>query len=258
MKKSKLKSLWQQAVATGCMGLGLLGLSTFLSTAQAYEIKTVFHTEHFAINQVILGQNETLDGPTQSSITGDIQTLNRSNKLYQSTTVVFPAGSPGYTGRINTPIEGVLTISNYNSNKDRIFFDTNAQYAANGGLYIGYEQLSEMINQKVLNTLIGELKDLPVVYTDVPVSGTGFDPTTNSFFVTGISDATILDARIDDSTYYTKETYYKLNKSCKVDLLFFTDRIVPNIPLFISGRAAINRITCTQPLDQAQQPQQQQ
>ena len=208
----------------GCIGLGLLSLS-----AQAYETKTVFQTEHFAINQVILGENEPFDGPIQSSITGDIQALNRLNKLYQSTTVIFPAGSQGYTGKINTPIEGVLTISNYDSGKDRIFLNRNAKFMTNGGLYIDYTQLVEMINQRYLNKLIGEFKSIPLVLTNVPVS---------------VSDATIIDTRIDDSVFYPKDDYYKLHKNCKVDLLLFTDRIVPNIPLFISGRAALNRMEC--------------
>ena len=240
MRKFKLASLLRSLAYGGCIGLGLLSLS-----AQAYETKTVFQTEHFAINQVILGEHEPFDGPIQSSITGDIQALNRLNKLYQSTTVIFPAGSQGYTGKINTPIEGVLTISNYDSGKDRIFLNRNAKFMTQGGLYIDYTQLVEMINQRYLNKLIGEFKSIPLVLTNVPVSATGFDPTMKGFYVTSVSDATIIDTRIDDSVFYPKDDYYKLHKNCKVeDLLLFTDRIVPNIPLFISGRSALNRMEC--------------
>lgn len=239
MQKFKLASLMRSLAYTGLFGLGLLSLN-----AQAYETKTVYKSEHFAINQVILGENEPFDGPIQTSITGDIQALNRLNNLYQSTTVIFPAGSPGYTGKINTPTEGVLTISNYGSGKDRIYLDRNAKYVTFGGIYIAYTQLVEMINQRALNNLIGELKTMPVVLTGVPVSATGFDPTTNGFYVTSVSDATILDTRIDDSIFYSKDEYYKLHKNCKVDLLLFTDRMIPNIPLFVSGRAALNHMEC--------------
>lgn len=242
---TKTKGL-SMLLGTALMGIGMI-VSAALNQAQAYELTTVFKTEHYAVNQVILGHNETLDGPTESSITGDVQTQNRLDKLYQSTTVVFPTGSPGYTGKINTPVVGILSISNYGSGKDRISFNRNAQTASEGGLYISYEQLREMINQRVLNSLIGEFKRLPVVFTDVPITATGFDPTSNgrSFYITSVSDAAIIDLRIDDSVYYSMEEIHKLHKNCKVNVLTFADRMVPNIPLFISGRAAINAINCS-------------
>lgn len=228
----------------GCLGLSLLCCSGMLNNAQAYETSTVFRSEHYAINQVILGNHEEFGGPIQSSITGDIQTFNRLKNLYQSTTVIFPSGSVGFTGKLNTPALGVLTISNYGSGKDRIYMNRNAKYTTFGGIYVSYKQLIEMINQRMLNPLIKEFTKLPIILSDIPVSATGFDPTTNSFFVTSVSDAVILDARIDDSVFYPKAEYQKLHQNCKVDLMLFTDRIVTNIPLFMSGRAAINGIKC--------------
>lgn len=227
-------------------------LCAFLSaSAQAYSLKTVFKSEHFAINQVILDENETLDAPTQSSITGDIQAQNRLNRLYQSTTVIFPAGSPGYVGKINTPVDAVLTISNFGSGKDRIVFNRSMKYSTDGGIYLSFEQILEIINQKVLNSLLPELKLLPVVVTNLPVSNQGVDPTTGAYYITAIDDGIIIDMRVDDSVYYTREEYYPtvgkyvLNDSCKVDVLLFIDRMSTKLPVFISGRAAINRISCT-------------
>lgn len=244
MSKFKLASMMRYLTTSGCLGLSMLFCSVMLNDAQAYETSTIFQSEHYAINQVILDKHEEFGGPIQSSITGDIQTFNRLKNLYQSTTVIFPSGSVGFTGKLNTPALGVLTISNYGSGKDRIYMNRNAKYTTFGGIYISYKQLIEMINHRVLNSLIKEFKKLPIIISDVPVSATGFDPTTSSFFVTSASDAVILDVRIDDSVFYPKEEYQKLHQNCKVDLMFFIDRIVTNIPLFMGGRAAINSIKC--------------
>lgn len=239
--RSKFATTLASALALGSM---LFTLSA-TSTANAYETTTVFKTEHFAINQVILGQTEHLDGPLQASITGDIQASNRLDKLYQSTTVVFPYGSVGYKGKLNTPIAGVLTIANYNTGKDRILFNTHAKFSTEGGIYLTFAQMLELVNQKQLQPIYGELKKLPLVITDIPVKASGFDPTTKGFYITAVNDGIILDVRIDDSVYYEKSEYQKLREGCKVNLLTFIDRIVPNIPLFISGRAAVNAMDCS-------------
>lgn len=231
--------------------LAACGLCAFLTApAHAYKMQNVFKSEHFAINQVILDESEILDAAVQSSITGDIQAQNRLNRLYQSTTVIFPANSSGYVGKINTPVEAILTISNYGSGKDRIIFNRNVKYSSDGGLYLSFSQILEMINQKVLNNLFPEFKKMPLVITDLPVSTQGIDPTTGAFYVSAVDDGVIIDMRIDDSVYYGKQDYYPvngtfpLNDSCRIDVLLFVDRLASNIPLFMSGRAAINRIDC--------------
>lgn len=232
--------------------LATCGLCAMLcAPAQAYSLKTVIKTEHFAINQVILDENESLDAPTQSSITGDIQAQNRLNRLYQSTTVIFPPNSPGYTGKINTPAEAVLTISNFGTGKDRISFNRSLKYSTDGGVYLSFDQVLEIINQKVLHGLIEEFKQIPLVLTNVPVSYQGIDPTTGAYYITAADDGIIIDMRIDDSVYYNRSQFYPekgkyvLNDSCKVDVLLFVDRLASNLPVFLSGRAAINHISCT-------------
>lgn len=242
MRHNKFARAIKPLVATSSLCLGLLACT---QAAQAYEIKTVFKSEHYAVNQVILSEGEALDGPTQSAITGEIQTQNRLNKLYQSTSVIFPSDSAGYTGKINTPILGILTIANYNTGKDRIFFNQKARFSSEGGLYISYQQLMDMLNQKSLHDLIAEFKKLPIVFTNLPVEATGFDPTTKSFFITSVSDGAIVDLRIDDSVFYSKKDIYSLRKGCTVSVLSFIDRMVENLPYFISGRAALNGFDCS-------------
>ncbi len=101
MKINKLSTVMRSLVAASA----LIGLTAFSTTAQAYHLKTVFKTEHFAVNQVVLDAGEELDAPTRSAITGDVQAKNRLEKLSQSSTVIFPEGSAGLTGKINTPGE---------------------------------------------------------------------------------------------------------------------------------------------------------
>ncbi len=251
MFDKKLSTVMRSLVAAGA----LIGLSTFSSYAQAYSLKTVFKTDHFAVNQVILDQGETFDAATKSSITGDVQTKNRVEKVSQSSTVIFPEGSTGLTGKIKTPILGVLTIANFDTGKDRIYLNTKLKYSTDAGIYISYKQLKDMINQKALQEYLPELRKIPVVFTEVPVSAVGVDPTMNGLHIVSTSDAYIMDLRIDDSVFYDKATRATLRKGCTVNVLTFIDRMLSdNIPLYIAGRAALNYMDCSRAPAQ-QQPQ---
>lgn len=230
-------------LAAGCLALGL----TAFANAQAYELTNVFKTEHFAINQVVLGPNETLDGVTQSAITNDVRQQNRLDRLYQSTTVVIKNGGLGFKGKINAPIEGVLTIANFGTGKDRILFNTNARTMSDAGLYVSFDQLIEMVNQKSFTPLLLELEKLPLIVTNVPVTKAGYDRYAKAFYVTAYDPAIIMDLRIDDSVGYKVNSKFELNDTCRINVLTFVNRMVDEIPVFISGRAALNSVTCKNP-----------
>lgn len=233
-------------LAAGCLALGL---SAFVN-AQAYELTTVFKTEHFAVNQVTLAPGETLDGVTQSSITNDVRQQNRMDNLYQSTTVVVKNGDPGFKGKIKTPIEGVLTIANYGTGRDRIDFNTNLRTMINAGLYISFDQIIEMVNQKSLSALLPELAKLPLVITNVPVTKASYDSTTRGYYVTSYDPAVIMDLRLADSLKYRINSKFELNNTCRLSVLTFVNRMVDEIPVFMSGRAALIDANCKTPLKQ--------
>lgn len=242
MNINKLSTVMRSLVAASA----LIGLTAFSTTAQAYHLKTVFKTEHFAVNQVVLDAGEELDAPTRSAITGDVQAKNRLEKLSQSSTVIFPEGSAGLTGKINTPILGVLTIANFDTGKDRIYFNNKVKYSTDAGVYVSFKQLLEMLNQNALRGYVPELKKLPVIFTDVQVTHVGVDPTINGFFVTSANEAFIMDLRIDDSVFYDKATRNTIRPGCTINVLTFIDRMIDNnFPLFISGRAALNYMDCS-------------
>lgn len=224
--------------------LGVLSLALCVSSfAFGYETSTVFKTEHFAINQIVLDEHERLDSELEYLITRDIQTKNHLDKNYQSTTAIFPSGSKGLTGKINTKVLGILTVANYDNKEDLISFYTKPDYTTKVGLYMSHDLLTQIVDNKLLNKLIPELSKLPLVITDVPVSVFSVDYNYKNF-ITSKTKAVLLDINIVDSVYYKAQDMAKLNDKCKVDVLAFIDRYVQGIPLFLGAHGALNRIEC--------------
>lgn len=146
----------------------------------------------------------------------------------------------------------MLTVANYNSGKDRIYFNRTAKYMSEAGMYISYEQFTEILNQKVLIGLLDELRRFPIVMNDLPVTGSGTDKTIDSFFITSVDNGAIIDLRLDDSVYYARNTLRQIREKCKVSVLILTDRLLSDqFPVFLSGRAAVNGFIC-EPLQEKQ------
>ncbi len=268
----------------------LLSCAFLCTQAHAYTLQTVFKTDHFAVNQVVLDEFEELDGELEYLIIRDVQTKHRIEKKYQSTTVVFPFGSDGLTGKINTPVNGILTVANYGSGEDKIVFNkkkSTSSYAglyvsydflvqmvdnralnslipeilkmplvinkivfnkkkstsSYAGLYVSYDFLVQMVDNRALNSLIPEILKMPLVITDIPVSLFSVDFRNNKM-ITSKSKAVILDINIMDSVYYKAKEMAKLKDKCKVTVLSFTDRALPDVPLYIASHGALNNMTC--------------
>lgn len=221
-------------------------LAALLSTnAFAYKLETVFASSKFAVNQVILEEDEKLE-TLQNTITKDSQNLLKKKGYYQTSTAIFPTGSMGFRGKINQQMLAVLTISNYGTEQDSIVFNKNANTASEGGLYISFDQLKLFVDNKVLNPLISELQTgkLPIVMTNVPVSAVGMDIKGN-FYISATNVAQVVDAMIVDSAYYPMKEIYKIRPGCTVSFLGFVDRLVNAVPAFLSMHASINNIDCS-------------
>ncbi len=214
-----------------------------LNCAQAYQFSTPYQSEHFALHQIILDEHETFDEELRYEITRQVQTQNRISKHYQSSAAVFPYGSVGLASTISEKMLGVLSISNYGTGSDQIVFNSSASSASQAGLYISFTMLRDFIDNKVLNPLLGELLRLPLIITDIPVSAVGYDQAGN-FYATARNKAVILDLRLADSVYYSKQELRTLSPDCSLDALIFTERVMRDLPLFISARAAANHINC--------------
>lgn len=221
----------------------LLSCAFLYTQAHAYTLQTVFKTDHFAVNQVVLDEFEELDGELEYLIIRDVQTKHRIEKKYQSTTVVFPFGSDGLTGKINTPVNGILTVANYGSGEDKIVFNKKKSTSSYAGLYVSYDFLVQMVDNRALNSLIPEILKMPLVITDIPVSLFSVDFRNNKM-ITSKSKAVILDINIMDSVYYKAKEMAKLKDKCKVTVLSFTDRALPDVPLYIASHGALNNMTC--------------
>lgn len=216
----------------------------FATNAFAYKLDTVFASSKFAVHQVILDENEDLN-TLKNTITRDSQNLRRQKGYYQTSTAIFPNGSMGFRGKINQKMLAVLTVSNYGTEQDTVVFNDKVQTASEGGLYISFEQLKLFVDNKILNPLIDELQSgkLPIVMTSVPISTVGMDIKGN-FYLTASNNAQIVDAMIVDSVYYPMKEIYKIRPNCTVSFLGFVDRLVNNVPAFLSMHASINTIDC--------------
>lgn len=218
--------------------------SAYFSSASAYELTTPCKSGHFALHQVILERYENYDEELRQDLTRDLQVQNRMNKLYQSSAAIFPYQSKGLKGTIGESMLGILSISNYATGENQITL-VNANTASYAGLYFSFAQLKDFVDNKVLNSLFEELLRLPLMVTDIPVSAVGFD-SKGSFYLTGRNKAMILDMRAEDSAYYSKDEIRAIKAGeCKIDALVFIERAAPELPLFISARAAVNNISCT-------------
>ena len=217
----------------------------FCSSAWSYQITAPYKSAHFALYQVVLDAHERFDDSLRFEITRELQTQNRLNKSYQSSAMIFPYGSQGLKGTIGTEALGLISISNYATGNDQIVFNPNAKSASYAGLYFSFDLLTQFADNKMLNPLMQELLSLPLAVTDIPVSAAGFDSKGN-FYVTARHGAILLDLRLDDSVYYTRQDIYSLKgrKNCTIDALIFTERAAADLPLFISARAAVNNISC--------------
>ncbi|MBO8416399.1 MAG: hypothetical protein IAB19_08475 [Proteobacteria bacterium] len=221
----------------------VLAAAACCSAAEAYELTTPYKSGHFALHQVILERYEDYNEEFRAELTRDLQVQNRMQKLYQSSAAIFPYNSKGFKGTIGESMLGLLSIANYAPGEEQITL-VNANTASYAGLYFSFSQLKDFVDNKALNSLFDELLRLPLMVTDIPVNAAGFDSKGN-FYLTGRSSAMILDLRAEDSAYYTQDEIRAIKANeCKIDALLFIERICPDLPLYISARAAVNHISC--------------
>lgn len=210
--------------------------------ANAYEIREAFLSSHFAVNEVILGKSEAFNDDLLRDIKRDVLTRNRTSKKYQSTTAIFPANSKGLKGNTGEKVLGILDIRTYPGQVQQINFYDKLDKAAYAGIIITYEFLQQMVDQKLLNPLLSELGELPIVYLDVPVELIT-KSINNDYFVTNRSNQVIMDIKILGSDFYAN--YRKdIKEGCKIAFLAFGARRLEGIPLFLGLQGALNNVTC--------------
>ena len=69
--------------------------SLLASGAYAYQNRTAFESEHFALYEVILDDHEVPDAEFWYTLCKDFTAQNDTEKRYQSTVAVFPKDSQG-------------------------------------------------------------------------------------------------------------------------------------------------------------------
>ncbi len=223
--------------------LPLLTLVFAFSNAEAFQSRAAFETEHFAIYEVILEDYEQTSPEFWNRLIAEFTAENDLKNHYQSSVVVFPKGSAGFGGKINEPMLGSITIASYAEGPGQAVYNDNEKYATFAGLNLNFKMLTNFVDNKLLNNLLNELPNLPLVVRDLPVTLKSTDYQ-NSLFITSANKAVILDLKVIDSVFYSKAQMAAVTEQCTVDALIIVDRMLPGIPLFISGHGALNNISC--------------
>lgn len=213
-----------------------------VSTVHAYALTSMFETKHYGVYEVILEDVENYDGNMKEIISRDIA----SKKKYQSTAAIFSHNSKGMQGSIKEPMLGIITTERYDTTKKAsITFDDNAKNATYAGIYMTYNQLSKMADNKNLSQLVSELVKLPLVLSEVPVSLVSKNFKQEIYYTTQ-NRSFVIDFEALDSIFYTKDEIYNVRKQkdCKLNLLVIADRTINQIPFFIGSHGAVNDIVC--------------
>lgn len=223
----------------------VLFLASIICTSSfAYDFKAKFQTKHFAVNEVILQKGEEADQNFLQILSKKIKLDDIKNRRYQSTTVVFNYGSNGLDGNINEKVLATISVFNYERNNPQIVINDKVKTATEAGLYMTYQFLVDMVDNRNLSTLIPELTGVPLVITQIPASQKSLDYQ-NNFYITSRSNALIMDINIIDSMYYTKDKWISnINPKCTVSVLGIVDRLSDGVPLFLGMHGALNNIQC--------------
>ncbi|MBQ9275457.1 MAG: hypothetical protein IJ228_11640 [Succinivibrio sp.] len=224
--------------------LALTGLA--LQNAAAYEFTTRFKTQHYAVNEVILGPNDNYSSLLKNIILRDVQNHFPTGDKFQTTTAIFPYGSKGMAGTIREPTQAVLTTYNYSTDPEaagHTFMD-NVKYATDVGIYMSQRQLNTIVDNRVINDLFHELAEVPLILQDFTVD-------LNTVDHEGVRHLTmqqggyIIDVAIIDSMYYTPEQMAAIKPKCKVTVLAVTDRaLTADMPYYLAMHGALNRHKC--------------
>ena len=210
--------------------------------ANAYSFTQVFNTAHYSINEVILDEGEFLNENLQKNIITKVQTKAAGSK-YQTVTAIFPFKSTGLKGSVNQKLSGLLTITNYGQGQDQINFSTQNLYATNVGIFLNHELLVQIVNNRVINSLVSEFAKLPLIFADMTVEQNTVDFRGTRFY-TFKNRAYVIDAAVIDSLFYTTAQRASVKSGCKVTFMAMPDRVSTEVPVFLGVHAAINSIKC--------------
>lgn len=215
-----------------------------ISSVNAYTIEKSFISKNFAIFSVALDTYEKLDLSTQKLIQKEVSVRSQNANLLQTTAVIFPNNTKGLHSSIKEPTLGVITISNYDG-QNKVYANFNKGYATDVGLYLPYELLIALIDNKSTNNLVKELSGFPLVITDIPVDLKTYNYK-NELYITSQNNAFILDLNIVDSVYYDKEDMKEnIKRGCTIDALTIMDRaLFNNFPIFFAAHGSLNKINC--------------
>jgi hypothetical protein len=210
------------------------------NSAFAYTMTPKFETKHYAVYEVILGKGEDYNSDLKNIISKDIATRGK----FQATAAVFPFNSDGLKGTIKEPMLGMITSENYNGKTTvNINIDDKAKFATYAGIYIGFNQLSRIADNKGLDALSEELTKMPLVIYDVPVTKISEDYKGQLFYIASNS-AVLIDFNVIDSIYYDAKKLRDVSNKCRVNILTMTDRFIETIPFYMAAHGAVNDIVC--------------
>lgn len=220
----------------------LLPALLFGAASQAYSFKTFFNTDHYAVHEVILNDTEILDNALKDKLIAEVKKHSRGTK-YQTVTGIFPQGSKGLGGTVNQKLAGLLTITNYGSTSDKVYFYDRNLYAASIGITVNPDLLMQMVNNRVINPLLEELGQLPVIFADMPLELNSKDYRGTRFY-TFKDRGYVVDAAIIDSIFYSEKERAAVKPGCRITFMAMPDRVTADFPLHMAVHGAVNAINC--------------
>lgn len=208
----------------------------------AYSFTQFFNTPHYSVNEVILDEGEILNEATEKNIVNEVRTKAAGSK-FQTVTAVFPFGSQGLKGPINQELKGLLTVTNYGQKEDSINFDKKDLHATNVGIFMNGPLLTQLVNNRVISSLIDELSKVPVIFADMELEQNSVDFRGTRFY-TFKDRAYVIDAAIIDSLFYSTPQRAAAKSGCRITFMAMPDRVSADAPLFMSVHGAVNSISC--------------
>lgn len=223
-------------VVAACV-LGSLSLS-----AQGHVFTQKFNSMHYSVNEVILGPGETLDAARKSRIEEEEAAHARGLK-YQTVTAVFPAGARGLAGTINQPLEGLLTVMNYGGKKPEVSWRTENVSATDVGIPLNRDLLRTLVDNRIISKVLTEFAGMPVIFSNLELELNRVDFRGTRYY-TFKDRSYVIDTAIIDSLYYTRDQRSRVVPGCKVSVMAMVDHVLPDAPLFVTARGAVNTISC--------------
>ena len=91
--------------------------------------------------------------------------------------------------------------------------------------------------------VLTEFAGMPVIFSNLELELNRVDFRGTRYY-TFKDRSYVIDSAIIDSLYYTRDQRSRVVPGCKVSVMAMVDHVLPDAPLFVTARGAVNTISC--------------